>query len=150
MNETRTRGGLDPRFLLLIPAVMIIAKAGRRRRAMMEHGWTESGAPAATAATTGSRGPIGETGLRAFRSAAADRIRARYLAHARPRAVRDDRASRGSRDRDRLSRSGQYAASLRIPSAIFSASTMNQSSRTWLYGTPGTSGPAIRVTGPSR
>ena len=44
----------------------------------------------------------------------------------------------------------QYAASFRIPSAIFSGLTMNQSSRTWLYGTPGTSGPAIRVTGPSR
>src|SRR6185369_16804048 len=44
----------------------------------------------------------------------------------------------------------QYAASLRIPSAIFSGLTMNHSSRTWLYGTPGTSGPAIRVTGPSR
>jgi hypothetical protein len=44
----------------------------------------------------------------------------------------------------------QYAASLRIASAIFSGLTMNQSSSTWLYGTPGTSGPAIRVTGPSR
>jgi transcriptional regulator with XRE-family HTH domain len=44
----------------------------------------------------------------------------------------------------------QYAASLRMPAAIFSGSIMNQSSRTWLYGTPGTSGPAIRVTGPSR
>jgi hypothetical protein len=44
----------------------------------------------------------------------------------------------------------QYAASVRMPSAIFSGLTMNQSSRTWLYGTPGTSGPAMRVTGPSR
>ena len=51
---------------------------------------------------------------------------------------------------DRAEVGHQYAASLRMPSAIFSGLTMNQSSRTWLYGTPGTSGPAIRVTGPSR
>ena len=44
----------------------------------------------------------------------------------------------------------QYSASRRIPSAIFSGLIMNQSSRAWLYGTPGTSGPASRVTGPSR
>lgn len=37
MNETRTRKGPDPRLLLLIPAVMLIAKAGRHRRAMWEH-----------------------------------------------------------------------------------------------------------------
>ena len=43
MNETRTRKGPDPRLLLLIPAVMIIAKAGRRRRKMMAEGWTGPG-----------------------------------------------------------------------------------------------------------
>jgi hypothetical protein len=44
----------------------------------------------------------------------------------------------------------QYAASVRIASWIRSGLTMNQSSSTWLYGTAGTSGPATRVTGPSR
>jgi hypothetical protein len=38
MNETQTRKGPDARLLLLIPAVMIIAKAGRHRRAMWESG----------------------------------------------------------------------------------------------------------------
>jgi len=38
MNETQTRKGPDTRLLLLIPAVMIIAKAGRHRRAMWESG----------------------------------------------------------------------------------------------------------------
>ncbi len=58
----------------------------------------------------------------------------------------------GSGGRGPLARSNdaQYAASLRMPAVILVGSTMNQSSRTWLYGTPGTSGPAIRVTGPSR
>src|SRR6478752_3405930 len=42
----------------------------------------------------------------------------------------------------------QYAASFRIASAILAGLSMNQSSSAWLYGTPGTSGPAIRVTGP--
>jgi hypothetical protein len=38
MNETQTRKGPDARLLLLIPAVLMIAKAGRRRRAMWESG----------------------------------------------------------------------------------------------------------------
>lgn len=41
MNETRTsQGNPDLRLLVLIPAVLIIAKAGRHRRAMMEQGWS--------------------------------------------------------------------------------------------------------------
>ena len=57
MNETRTSQGLNPRLLLLIPAVLIIAKAGRHRRAMMEQGWSGSGAV----------GRHGEPGPRALR-----------------------------------------------------------------------------------
>ena len=100
------------------------------------------------------------------------RPRDRVLAHARPRtkvllAPREALAERANGPagakvvhrasvrrctHHRLTRRPprQYAASFRIPSAIFSGLTMNQSSRTWLYGTPGTSGPAIRLTGPSR
>ena len=63
----------------------------------------------------------------------------------RPASVWQHPAATASRRRE-----PQYAASFRMAASIFSGLTMNQSSRTWLYGTPGTSGPAIRVTGPSR
>jgi hypothetical protein len=42
MNETRTRGGPNLGLLLLIPVVVIIAKAASRR-AMMEGGWGPTG-----------------------------------------------------------------------------------------------------------
>jgi hypothetical protein len=43
MNENRDRRGLNPAWLLLIPAAVIIAKGARRRRAMWASGWGESG-----------------------------------------------------------------------------------------------------------
>jgi hypothetical protein len=67
MNETRTRRGPDPRLLLLIPAVMIIAKAGRRRREMMAERWSGSGAGGRPHGHHRFGGPDGELGPRAFR-----------------------------------------------------------------------------------
>jgi len=43
MNEAHTHKGPNPRLLLLVPVVLIIAKAGRHRRAMMEPGWSGTG-----------------------------------------------------------------------------------------------------------
>jgi hypothetical protein len=57
MNETQTRKGPNLGILLLIPAVLIIAKAGRHRREMMEQAWNGS---------AGS-GPHGGIGARSFR-----------------------------------------------------------------------------------
>src|SRR5262249_60889440 len=63
--------------------------------------------------------------------------------------VRDQNRAQAFFDGRELRYAHQYAASSRIPARIFSGETMNQSSRTGLYGTPGTSGPATRITGPS-
>ena len=47
MNKQRTRGGPNPALLLLVPAVVMIAKGARRRRAMWESGWGAPSGPAA-------------------------------------------------------------------------------------------------------
>ncbi len=66
MNETRTHKGPNPRLLLLIPAVLIIARAGRHRRAVMDQGWGGPGATRPPRSPSFS-GPADETGRRAFR-----------------------------------------------------------------------------------
>jgi hypothetical protein len=44
MSKQRTSGGPNWGLLLLIPAVVMIAKGARHRRAMWESGWGPSGA----------------------------------------------------------------------------------------------------------
>jgi hypothetical protein len=66
MSETQTRGGPNLGLLLVIPAVVIIAKAAMHRRAMMESGWS---GPGGRSYGYGHRfaGADGEIGPRAFR-----------------------------------------------------------------------------------
>ena len=69
MNETRTRGGPNLGLLLLVPAVVIVAKGAMRRRAMMESGWGGAGGHGYGYGYGHHRfaGPDGEIGPRAFR-----------------------------------------------------------------------------------
>ena len=67
MNETQTRGGPNLGLLLAIPAVVIIAKAAMRRRAMMESGWTGPGGRGYGYGHHRFAGPDGELGQRTFR-----------------------------------------------------------------------------------
>ena len=67
MSETQTRGGPNLGLLLVIPAVVIIAKAAIHRRAMMESGWSGPGGRGYGYGYHRFAGADGEMGPRAFR-----------------------------------------------------------------------------------
>jgi hypothetical protein len=62
MNENSASRGPNRALLLVIPAAMIVAKMARRRRTMLESGWTPS---AATGHGHGHRGRFGGEGAAA-------------------------------------------------------------------------------------
>ena len=67
MSETQTRGGPNLGLLLVIPAVVIIAKAAMHRRAMMGSGWSGPGGRGYGYGHHRFAGADGEMGPRAFR-----------------------------------------------------------------------------------